>query len=130
MIIKLSRLYDDGTMMMTIAITVVKSITNYLLLHSFCIEHSVQIQNQIHQCCFTGFLPKICIIRNDASFWGNAHIIAFCLKCLPRRNDSCHDFFLIIKVRFTSPKHTTLAILKYSIQWILVYSKCTTLTTI
>ena len=62
-IIKLSRLYDDGTMMMTIAITVVKSITNYLLLHSFCIEHSVQIQNQIHQCCFTGFLPKICIIR-------------------------------------------------------------------
>lgn len=31
--------------------------------------------------------------ENDASFWGNAHIIAFCLKGLPSRNDSCNDFF-------------------------------------
>ena len=69
-IIKLSRLYNDGTMMMTIAIMVVNSIINYLLHHSFCIEHLVQIQKQIHQCCFTGFLSKICIIRKRCLFLG------------------------------------------------------------
>ena len=60
-IIRLSRLYDEGIMMMTIAIMVVNSVIHYLLHHSFCVEHLVQIQKQIHQCCFTGFLSKICI---------------------------------------------------------------------
>lgn len=118
-------------MMMTMAVTVVNITINCLLNHSFCTEHSVQIQKQIYQCCFTGFLSKICIIRKWGLFLGKCTRIRlfwpFCQKGLLSRNDF---FFLIIKVQFTSLKHTILVILKYAIQWILGHSKCTTLTTV
>lgn len=72
----LSRLYDDGimVMMMTMAVTVVNITINCLIIFS-ALSIQFKSKNKSISAVSLASFPKYVLSEHEASFWGNAHIL-------------------------------------------------------